>query len=85
MQHQTNTCMKMGSDVSHFNCFLILRDKATGQCSQTPALEGRDDSRSGVDPSSCAYHPKAFPLEGSEAGPSGRGTSTGRVPGDGVG
>ena len=64
VHHQTNTCMKMGSDVSHFNCFLILRDKATGQCSQISAFEGRDDSRSGIESSSSAYHPKSLPAGG---------------------
>ena len=30
--HQNNSCIKMGSDESHFNASLILRDKVTRQC-----------------------------------------------------
>ena len=30
--HQNDSCIKMGSDVSHFNVSLIVRDKATQQC-----------------------------------------------------
>ena len=29
------TCIKMGSDESHFNVSLIVRDKVTRQCPQT--------------------------------------------------
>ena len=27
--HQNDTCIKMGSDESHFNVYLIVRDKVT--------------------------------------------------------
>ena len=33
------TCIKMGSDESHFNVSLIVRDKVTRQCPQTTAFE----------------------------------------------
>ena len=33
--HQNDLCIKMGSDESHFNVSLIVRDKVTRQCSQT--------------------------------------------------
>ena len=33
--HQNDSCNKMGSDESHFNVSLIVRDKVTGQCPQT--------------------------------------------------
>ena len=33
--HQNDSCIKMGSDASHFNVTLILRDKVTRQCPQT--------------------------------------------------
>ena len=29
------TCIKMGSDESHFNVSLVVRDKVTRQCPQT--------------------------------------------------
>ena len=29
--HQSDSCIKMGSDESHFNVSLIVRDKVTGQ------------------------------------------------------
>ena len=30
--HQNDSCIKMGSDESHFNVSLIVRDKVTRQC-----------------------------------------------------
>ena len=33
------TCIKMGSDKSHFNVSLIVRDKVTRQCPQTTTFE----------------------------------------------
>ena len=33
--HQNDTCIKMGSDESHINVPLIVRDKVTRQCPQT--------------------------------------------------
>ena len=34
--HQNDSCIKMGSDESHFNVVsLIVRDKVTRQCPQT--------------------------------------------------
>ena len=33
--HQNNFCIKVGSDESHFNVSLIVRDKVTRQCPQT--------------------------------------------------
>ena len=32
-------CIKMGSDESHFNVSLIVRDKITRQCPQTTTFE----------------------------------------------
>ena len=37
--HQNDSCIKMGSDESHFNVSLIVRDKVTRQCPQTTILE----------------------------------------------
>ena len=33
--YQNDFCIKMGSDESHFNVSLIVRDKVTRQCPQT--------------------------------------------------
>ena len=33
--HQNDFCINMGSDESHFNVSLIVRDKITRQCLQT--------------------------------------------------
>ena len=30
--HQNDSCIKMGSDESHFNVSLFVRDKVTRQC-----------------------------------------------------
>ena len=37
--HQNDCCIKMGSDVSHFNVSLTVRDKVTRHCPQTTSLE----------------------------------------------
>ena len=37
--HQNDFCIKMGSDDSHFNVSLIVRDKVTIQCPQTTIFE----------------------------------------------
>ena len=37
--HQNDLCIKVGSDESHFNVSLIVRDKVTRQCPQTTTFE----------------------------------------------
>ena len=37
--HQNDSCIKMGSEGSHFNVSLIVRAKVTKQCPQTTAFE----------------------------------------------
>ena len=37
--HQNDSCIKMGSDKSHFNVSLIVSYKVTGQCPQTTTFE----------------------------------------------
>ena len=37
--HQNDSCIKMGSEESHFNVSLTVRDKVTRQCSQTTTFE----------------------------------------------
>ena len=44
-------CIKVGSDESHFNVSLIVRDKVTRrQCPQTTTFMKRKGSRSGIEP-----------------------------------
>jgi len=42
---QNGSCLKMGSDESHFNVSLIVRDKVTRLCPQTTTFFKRKDSR----------------------------------------
>ena len=37
--HQNDACNKMGSDESHFNVSITVRDKVTRQCPQTTTFE----------------------------------------------
>ena len=39
------TCLKMGSDESHFNVSLTVRDKATRQCPQTTIFEEKGEPK----------------------------------------
>ena len=51
--HLSDSCIKMGSDDSHFNVSLIVRDKVTVQDSvHRPQVLKRMESRSGFEPSS---------------------------------
>ena len=43
--HQNDSCIKMGSDESHFNVSLIVRDKATRQRPQTTIFEEKGESK----------------------------------------
>ena len=50
--HQNDSCIKMGSNVSHFSVSLIVLDKVTRQCPQTTTLLKGKESRNGIDPRS---------------------------------
>ena len=50
--HQNNSCIKMGSDESHFNVSVEVMDKVTGQCPQTTTFLKRKESGSGIEPRS---------------------------------
>ena len=39
LHHRNDFCVKMGSDESHFNVSLIVRDEITRQCQQTTNFE----------------------------------------------
>ena len=42
---QNDSCIQMGSDDSHFNVSLIVRDKVTRQCPQITTFEERGESK----------------------------------------
>ena len=43
--HQNGSYIKMGSDESHFNVLLIVRDKVTRQCPQTTTFEEKGEPK----------------------------------------
>ena len=43
--HQKDFCIKVGSDESHFNVSLIVRDKVTRQCPQTTTFEEKGEPK----------------------------------------
>ena len=42
---QNDFCIKVSSDESHFTVSLIVRDKATRQCSQTTTFEEKGEPK----------------------------------------
>ena len=54
------TCIKMGSDDSHFNVSLIVRD--SHKTVHKPQLLKRKESRSGIEPMSFRLPAYALPL-----------------------
>ena len=43
--YQNDSCVKMGSDESHFNVSLIVRDKVTRQCPDTTIFEEKGEPK----------------------------------------
>ena len=43
--HQNDFCIKMGSDESHLNVSLIVRDKVTRLCPQTTTFEEKGEPK----------------------------------------
>ena len=43
--YQNDFCIKMGTDESHFNVSLIVRDKVTRQCPQTTIFEEKGEPK----------------------------------------
>ena len=43
--HQNDSCIQVGSDESHFNVSLIVRDKVTRQCPQTTTFEEKGEPK----------------------------------------
>ena len=63
--HQNDSCIKMGSDESHFNVSLTVRDKVTRQCPQTttfPKRRERESRSRGIEPiARSAHQPNVLP------------------------
>ena len=45
LHHQNDSCINMGSDESHFNVSLIVRDKVTRRCPQTTTFEEKGEPK----------------------------------------
>ena len=43
--HRNDSCIKAGSDESHFNVSLIVRDKVTRRCPQTTTFEEKGEPK----------------------------------------
>ena len=43
--HQNDFCIKVGSEESHFNVSLIVKDKVTRQCPQTTTFEEKGEPK----------------------------------------
>ena len=43
--HQNDSCIKVGSDESHFNVSLSVRDKVTTQCPQTTTFDEKGEPK----------------------------------------
>ena len=43
--HRNDFCIKMGSDESHLNVSVIVRDKVTKQCPQTTTVEEKGEPK----------------------------------------
>ena len=43
--HQNDSCIKMGSNESHFHVSLIVRNKVTRQCPQTTTFEDKGEPK----------------------------------------
>ena len=66
--YTVTTCIKMGSDESHFNVSLIVRDKVTRQCPQitTVSRERRVEADSNRGPSACQANASPLGQTGSQ-------------------
>ena len=58
---QNDTCIKMGSNESHFNVSLTVRDKVTRQCPQTTIFFKRKRAEAVSNQGPSAYQPDALP------------------------
>ena len=60
--HQNDSCIKMGSDESHFNVSLIVRDKVTRPCPQNTTFEEKGEPKQVWNRGPSAYQPNSLPL-----------------------
>ena len=60
--HQNDSCIKMGSDKSHFSVSLIVRDKVTRPSPQTITFEEKGEPKMESNRGPSAYQPTALPL-----------------------
>ena len=59
--HQNDSCIKTGSNESHFNVSLIVRTKVTGKGPRTTTCEEKGEPKR-VRTGPSAYQPNALPL-----------------------
>ena len=60
--HQNDSCIKIGSDESHFNVLSIVRDKVTTRlCPQTTTFLMKKECRSGIEPRPLCFKPAHKP------------------------
>ena len=55
--HQNDSCIKAGSDESHFNVSLIVREKVTRQSPQTTTFEEKRRAEADSNRGPSAYQP----------------------------
>ena len=72
--HQNDSCIKMGSNESHFNVSLIVKRKVTRQCPQTSTFYPQPKTHSLS--ASSMQDPSAFPGGGPTYPPSFRTTTS---------
>ena len=60
--YQNDSCIKMGSDGSHFNVSLIVRDKVTRHCPQTTMFFKTKGKPVESSKRASAYQPNTLPL-----------------------
>ena len=72
---QNDSCIKMGSDESHFNVSLTVGDKVTRQCPQTTTFEEKGEPKRIRTEAITPYQPNVLPLghTGSQDGWLGQG------------
>ena len=61
--HQNDSCIKMGSDDSHFNVPLIVRCRITRQCPQTTTFKEKGEPKHGIEPVLSVHQPNALLLD----------------------
>ena len=60
--HESDSCIIIGSNESHFNVSLIVRDNVTRQCPETTSFEEKGEPKAVSNRSPSAYQPNALPL-----------------------